>query len=47
MYLSTDQYVYEVEAKIPLFLQKRALKSFGHETNMEEIDESLLLHVTS
>ena len=26
---------------------KRALKSFGHEINMEEIDESLLLHVTS
>ena len=96
MYLPTDRYVYEVETKIPLLLQKivaafrgmhvspakhsfgkcdrqtdrqtdrqmddgqsdpyvsicfagdtkRALKSFGHEINMEEIDESLLLHVT-
>ena len=47
MYLPTDRYVYEMQTKIPLLLQKRALKSFGHETNMEEIDESLLFHVTS
>ena len=34
IYQPTRVYTYELQTKIPLLLQKRALKSFGHATNM-------------